>query len=101
MFVGASDAAAQTRRPCVNQDSPKGCVGFNQGPQRGGVPDPDRKGIVPLTDTPLAKALRAPDEWQPPPDATKEGTVTVSPASPAEQKPAEENPAPEAAGAPR
>lgn len=93
-----SEAAAQDRRPCVAPNSPAGCVSLERGPrQRGGiVPSPDNPGVVPLNDSPIAKAARAPDEWQPPSDWNK-GTVTVQPGAAPDPnaKPQEQQPAPE------
>lgn len=74
-------SAQDERRPCVAPGSPKGCVGFTPGqrPQRNAVStDPDNPGVVPLNDSPLAKAARTPDEWVPPADWNR-GTVTVGP----------------------
>lgn len=74
--------AQDERRPCVAPGTPKGCVSFTPGqaPQRNAVStNPDNAGVVPFSDTPLAKAARAPDEWVPPSDWNR-GTVTVGPA---------------------
>ena len=83
----ADSWSQEGRRPCLYRNVPAGCIpmlGLPK-PTLGPAIDPDTSGIIPLSETPLGKAMTAPEE-QSLPDFNK-GTVTVTPVAPEEQGP--------------